>query len=149
MAGSRQRRRRSNKNHVGGAEASETRVRIWGVALATWLTKFLQGAKRCHSWLKELWLPIYPSMPFRCCRATDQYKQGPGVGIERWLVPPPATWVWICCVTSFVYSEDRNDRAVACARPLFSCRRALWPSIDWVFFPCLVPRHLFTLKVPT
>ena len=37
-----------------------------------------------------------------------------------------------CCVTSFVYSEDRNDRAVACEWPLFSCRRALWPSIDWV-----------------
>ena len=37
-----------------------------------------------------------------------------------------------CCVTSFVYSEDRNDRAVAWEWPLFSCRRVLWPSIDWL-----------------
>jgi hypothetical protein len=87
MAGARQWAETVEQNHAGGAEASETRVRVWGVALATWLTKFLQGAKRCHTLSKELWLPIYPSMPFRCCRATGQYKQGPDVGIERWLVP--------------------------------------------------------------
>jgi hypothetical protein len=72
---------------------------------------------------------------FTAASATAQYKQGPDVGIERWLVPL-VYYVGVdthpCCVTSFVYSEDRNDRAVACEWPLFSCRRALWPSIDWV-----------------
>ena len=99
------------------------------------LTNFAQGAKRCHTLSKELWLLIYPSMPLHCCSATGQYNQGLDVGIERWLVPL-VYYVGVdthpCCVTSFVYSEDRNDRAVASEWPLFSCRRALWPSIDWV-----------------
>lgn len=99
------------------------------------LTNFVQDAKRCHTLSKELWLPIYPSMPLHCCSATGQYNQGLDVGIERWLVPL-VYYVGVdthpCCVTSFVYSEDRNDRAVASEWPLFSCRRALWPSIDWV-----------------
>ena len=37
---------------VGGPEASERRVRIWGVALATWVDKLCPGCKKVPHFVK-------------------------------------------------------------------------------------------------
>jgi hypothetical protein len=114
---------------VGGAEASETRVRIWRVALATWSINFVQGSKKVPHVVQE-------AVAANLSKHAFSRLLGDGLNISRaqtlisnggWclLVYYVGVDTLPCCVTSFVYSEDRNDRAVACEWPLFSCRRAL------------------------